>query len=121
MHCTAGAPLNTGSAAALEPDDQTGVDGRAGEIRTRDLLVPNQALCRAKLPPAFACPRNPEVVNRMVRASECGLILWGSALNPLLGNLHDPRRKGRLRPCTQRPLLPTRRFAGLSYRPLRTS
>src|SRR5216684_1778469 len=26
-------------------------DGRAGEIRTRGLLVPNQALCRAKLPP----------------------------------------------------------------------
>src|SRR5712664_4323651 len=26
--------------------------GRAGEIRTRGLLVPNQALCRAKLPPA---------------------------------------------------------------------
>src|SRR5713226_3910452 len=29
-------------------------DGRAGEIRTRGLLVPNQALCRAKLPPAAA-------------------------------------------------------------------
>src|SRR5712692_5345448 len=27
-------------------------DGRAGEIRTRGLLVPNQALYRAKLPPA---------------------------------------------------------------------
>src|SRR5216683_4605516 len=26
--------------------------GRAGEIRTRGLLVPNQALYRAKLPPA---------------------------------------------------------------------
>src|SRR4029077_7743603 len=29
-------------------------NGRAGEIRTRGLLVPNQALCRAKLPPAAA-------------------------------------------------------------------
>ena len=35
-----------------EPPEGDGGRGRAGEIRTRDLLVPNQALCRAKLPPA---------------------------------------------------------------------
>src|SRR5579872_4498687 len=41
--------------------------GRAGEIRTRGLLVPNQALCRAKLPPACA-----------VALGGCGQILeWG--------------------------------------------
>src|ERR1700716_2140526 len=50
-------------------------DGRAGEIRTRGLLVPNQALCRAKLPPVFfdlVCRvwfQTANVLSRLIRAS----------------------------------------------------
>src|SRR5712691_7815044 len=41
----------TRSKSAVFSDDKR--VGRAGEIRTRGLLVPNQALYRAKLPPAL--------------------------------------------------------------------
>src|SRR6266567_5007355 len=40
----------------LHPLAEHGSRGRAGEIRTRGLLVPNQALCRAKLPPVSGTP-----------------------------------------------------------------
>ena len=54
--------------------------GRAGEIRTRGLLVPNQALYRAKLPPASRiASRTPrdrrETSNRLARERKRALIL----------------------------------------------
>src|SRR5438067_5479432 len=45
------------SIALLGSSPRGGESGRAGEIRTRGLLVPNQALCRAKLPPELSQPR----------------------------------------------------------------
>src|SRR4029077_17225098 len=45
-------PRPTGTRSKSAVFEVSKCAGRAGEIRTRGLLVPNQALCRAKLPPA---------------------------------------------------------------------
>src|SRR5260370_17517746 len=87
-------------------------DGRAGEIRTRGLLVPNQALYRAKLPPALTAGeiqtdnRSSAPAASNARTARARWLYWAFSSGAISPNVLPPSRTTHPHPYPTPPTPP---------------